>query len=115
VQEQGTHLSKLIYLNKEEFNLLKVLRFDFLKRTRRFFENLPKSHFVTQKHRLECPVTQDLNQGNGNTCPDYEPTNILLTRNSLFWRWRRVKEYYRDFLDKEDNGEAKEVYALIHS
>ncbi len=37
----------------------------------------------------------------------YEPTNIQATRDSLFWGWRRVKEYYRDIIDLEEKGERK--------
>ncbi len=40
---------------------------------------------------------------------------MVTTRDALFWGWRRVNEYYRDFLIREDNGEAKEVAALLHS
>jgi hypothetical protein len=34
---------------------------------------------------------------------DYEPTNISNTRNSSFWQWRRVAEWYRYINDPIEN------------
>lgn len=115
VQAHGIHLSRLIYFSEEEFKLLKVLRENFLKKVRGFFEKPPKTRAVARKQPTASPTTVDLSSRIDNHTRCYEPTNILATRNSLFWSWRRVKEYYRDFLVPEENGEAKEVYALIHS
>jgi hypothetical protein len=115
VQAHGIHLRRLVYLSKEEFKFLRLLRKSFLKRTRQFFIKPPRTRFVTKKEASGYPTNGDLRSRIDNHTPCYEPTNIDATRNSLFWRWRRVKEYYRDFLGMEDNGQAKEVYALIHS
>lgn len=59
-------------------------------------------------------MNEDLLSSIDNHTSCYEPTNIIATRDSLFWSWRRVKEYYRDFLVSEDNGQIKEAYALMH-
>jgi hypothetical protein len=32
---------------------------------------------------------------------------MIYTRDSLYWSWRRVKEYYRDFLGIEDEDKRK--------
>ena len=32
----------------------------------------------------------------------YQPTNIEYTRDSLFWSWRRVKEYYQELGEEEE-------------
>ena len=115
VQAHGIHLFRLLYLSKEEFKFLKVLRENFLKKVRGFLEKPPKTKAVAGKQPIVSPATVDLSSRIDNHARCYEPTNILATRNSLFWSWRRVNEYCRDFLTKEDNGEAKEVYALMHS
>lgn len=115
VQAHGIHLSRLLYLSEEEFKFLKVLRENFLKKARGFFEKPPKTRAVAEKQPTASPVSADLSSGIDNHTRCYEPTNILATRNCLFWSWRRVREYYRDFLVPEENGEAKEVYALMYS
>lgn len=115
VKEHGIHLFKLIYLNKEEFNLLKRLRLAFLKRARRFFKKEPKPRSLAKKDILECPTTKDPSGGNGKICPSYESTSIHYTRDSLLWGWRRVKEYFRDLFDMDNASATREVYALMHT
>ena len=115
VQAHGIHLSRLIYLSEEEFKFLKVLRENFLKKARGFFEKPPKTRAVAEKQPIVNPASKDFIGGIDNYALSYEPTNIVATRNCLFWSWRRVREYYRDFLVPEENGEAKEVAALLHS
>ena len=103
-------------MNKEEFKLLKVLRGAFLKRAGRFLKKEAKPGFVAKKHAPRRPTRRDLYQGNGNTCLDYEPTNIQYTRDSLFWGWRQVREYWRDIQpDANEKETGKEVYKLINS
>ena len=115
VQAHGIHLSRLIYLSEEEFKFLKVLRGNFLKKVRGFFEKPPKTRTAAEKQPIVSPTTVDLSSRIDNHARCYEPTNMVTTRDALFWGWRRVNEYCRDFLIREDNGEAKEVYALMHS
>ena len=117
IQAHGIHLRRLVYLSEEEFKFLKLLRFDFLKKARRFFEKQPRTKFLTKKQPLECPTNRDLLPRIANhhiSC--YEPTNIVNTRDSLFWSWRRVREFYRDYLDIEQDDASKErqVYKLMY-
>jgi len=111
VQAQGIHLERLVFLSREEFEFLKVLRVDFLKRVGYFGEKPPKGRKGYKKEALRGSTSEDLKSGRGNYTPCYEPTNILATRDSLYWSWRRVSEYYRDFLDEED-GKRKEVIRI---
>ena len=108
VQAQGIHLSKLIYLSEKEFKYLKFLRAEFLKRTGNFFEEPPRTPQSGTKRETQKGSTKEgfkgLREGDGLY---YEPTNIQATRDSLFWGWRRVKEYYRDIIDLEEKGERK--------
>jgi hypothetical protein len=115
VQAQGIHLRRLVYLSEEEFRFLRLLRERFLRKAGRFFEKQPKARTVTKKQALGSPTRDDLLPKIDNHTSCYEPTNMINTRDCLFWSWRRVKEYCRDFLVREDNGEAREVYALMHS
>ena len=117
VQAHGIHLRRLVYLSEEEFKFLKLLRFDFLKKARGFFEKQPRTRFLTKKQPLECPVNKDLLPRIDNHVPCYEPTNIVNTRDSLFWGWRRVREFYRDYLldmEQDDDGKERQVYELMY-
>ena len=40
---------------------------------------------------------------NNNTYCDYQPSRIDNTRNSPFWQWRRVTEWYRYIDDTVEN------------
>ncbi len=33
------------------------------------------------------------------TWREYEGTNVWSTRDSIYWRWQRVKEWHRQFAD----------------
>jgi hypothetical protein len=98
-------------LSEEEFEFLKLKRLDFLKRAGYFGEKPPKGRKVRKKARLRRATNEDLKTGRGKHTHCYEPTNIQATRDSLYWSWRRVSEYYRDFLDEED-GKRKEVVRI---
>ena len=71
---------------------------------------------MVKKEALRGSRSDDFYQGNGKIYPCYEPTNISFTRDSLLWRWRRVKEFYLD-LSEEDryNNLVKKVKDLIYS
>ena len=47
-----------------------------------------------------------------NISPCYEPTNIAFTRESLFWRWRRVKEYYQELFEPDWDSTLKVVKSM---
>jgi len=46
---------------------------------------------------------------------DYTPTNIWQTRDSLFWKWRMVKEWDKYINDPMDNGRyhGKDLQSII--
>jgi len=116
VKVEGIHpLKKLIYLNKEEFSLLRKLRKSFLKRARLFFRKAPKQDSSPRKYRLKRFVRDDLRKIDGKAYPEYEATNAVNVTDSLPWSWRRVKEYYKDFVDVEDKTAMKQAYMLMTS
>jgi len=98
-------------LSEEEFEFLKLKRLDFLKRAGYFGEESSEGRKGDKKEALRGSTNEDLQAGRGRYTPCYEPTNIEATRDSLFWSWRRVSEYYRDFLDEEDD-KRKEIIRI---
>ena len=45
-----------------------------------------------------------------------EATKIWFTRDSLFWAWRRVKEYYKEIEREEKMNDCmREARAIINS
>ena len=117
LRAHGIHLRRLIYLSKEEFKFLKLLKARFLKKRRRFSKRREARSFTAKKELLECPASEDLYQANGNGQLCYEPTNIGFAWDSALWRWRRVKEYHRDLrdMDGDNRVELRAVYELMHS
>lgn len=116
MQAQGIHLRRLIYIREEEYKILKGLRDSLLKRWRRFYGKRPKPRIVVKRRLVGWRIKDDLNGRGGRIYPSYEATRIWATRESMMWKWRRVREYYRDFMDDRDEKAIKEqVYRLIHS
>jgi len=113
VQEEGIHLRKLKYLRVEEFKILSDLKFKFIKRARDFFRKRGKSGFVDKNKAVGCAVRRDNRESNDKIYPCYEPTRIEYARDSLFWSWRRVKEYFRELKGMNDKKLLKEVYSLM--
>jgi len=116
VQAQGIHLCRLVYLSEEEFEFLELKRVEFLRRLSYFGERGSKGGKVGKKEALGGGERSGTGRGDLKTGRDrhtlcYEPTNISATRDSLYWSWRRVSEYWRDFSDEED-GKRKGVLRI---
>lgn len=39
---------------------------------------------------------------------DYQPSNIWATRDSSFWQWQRVKEWFRDYAQYNDSEKIQQ-------
>jgi hypothetical protein len=116
VKEQGIQVFKLIYLSNEEFKFLRHLRLCFLKSAGKFFKKHPNVAPVAQKQALQCPINNDLKPSRGNhRIISYESTSIHNAYDSLFWSWRRFKEYYRYLLHMDDDNNIKQAYTLMYS
>ena len=114
MQAQGIHLRRLIYIREEEYKILKGLRDSLLKRWDRFFGKRSKPH--GKKKRVGWPTRRNLDGRYNKILPGYEATRIWATRESMMWKWRRVREYYKDFIDNGDDKAAREeVYRLMYS
>ena len=101
VKEEGIHLRRLIYLTEEEFKFLKILRFEFLRKTGQFFKKGLNRSPEAEKEPQGCPESEDDSQSNGNGYASYEATNIGFTWDSLYWSWRRVKEFHNSLCEDE--------------
>ena len=118
MQAQGIHLRRLIYIREEEYKILKELRDSLVKRWSRFCRKRPRCRVIAKKERVGWRIKDNLNEGNGRIYPSYEATGIWATRDSMMWKWRMVREYYRDFLSWEDDGnknKKRQVYELMYS
>jgi len=102
----------LVYLSEEEFEFLKLQRVEFLKRWGYFGEERPKERLGGKSEAIGGFLNEDLRGRIHNHTPCYEATNIHATRDSLFWGWRRVKEYYGE-LEEDLDDRMKELKKLI--
>ncbi|UCG82774.1 MAG: hypothetical protein JSW38_11400 [Dehalococcoidia bacterium] len=98
-------------MSEEEFDCLNVKRVEFLKRVGYFDKLRVKERRVGKGRAVAGGVEEDFKTGRDRYKLCYEPTNISATRDSLYWSWRRVWEYWRDFSDEED-GKRKEVVRI---
>ena len=90
---------------------MELRRFDFLRRVV-YFEEGTGGRRVGREEALRGSTSEALRIGRGRPTGYYEATNIDATRDSLYWSWRRVGEYWRDFSDLEDPGERGEVIRI---
>jgi hypothetical protein len=114
----------LVYLNEEEFEFLKLKRVEFLKKWGYFREERirpERIHGERTKERLGGKrgaiggsLSEDLRGRIHNHTLCYQATDIQATRDSLFWSWRRVKEYYQD-LEEELDSKMKQMKKLLSS
>ena len=116
MQAQGIHLRRLIYISKEEYKILRGLRDSCLKRWERFFGRRSKPRTNGKKKRVGWPTRRDLDGRYNKILPGYEASKIWDTRDSMMWKWRRVREYYKEFVDEKDEKAIKEkMYRLMYS
>ena len=116
VKAEGIQVCRIIYLSKEEFRILKILRGKFLKRTGNNYKKERKERNVLEREALECPTMEDLREWIGRSTLDYELTDFMEdSRNSLFWGWRRVKEYYREISEKyfDEKNKIRIIRSII--
>ena len=86
----------LFYLSSKEFKVLKELRDRFVGRLLGEGKGPgeAKKSGDLKNHRFISPIRDVLSPGRDNPASGYEATRIWNTRDSLFWAWRRVREYF---------------------
>ena len=88
---EGLRLKKLLCIGNKRYNLLNR----YVKQTKR--ANL--SHLPVRTS-MQAGKQVDLKYNNKrNVAGCYEPTNIWNTRESKFWQWHRVYEWFMEFKD----------------
>lgn len=107
---QGIHPRRLIYLTEEIYSKILGIskRYNFNGRKRKKVclggEGNLRSRLLSKK------ILVGRSNGNGNDigfC--YEGTNIESTRDSEYWNWQRLKEYWQDVFDGIDTGALESV------
>ena len=113
VKAHGIQVVKLFYLGVGEFNLLKKLRGRFVRGVGFEEKDLDeaKKSLCSKNYHIISPIRDVLNLGIGNPASGYEAARMWNTRDSLFWGWRRVAEYFRDFFGKDHEREVYELMA----
>ena len=90
VKAHGIHpsLEKLIYLSEGEFKFFKGLRARFVKRAEKFLRKLQGVKKESSKRIVErrsLTIEKDVRPLEGS----------VYQKESIYWRWQRVREYYR--------------------
>ena len=107
---------RLFYLSGKEFLFLKGLRDRFVGRllSERKGPGEAKTPLHSKISLFKSPIRDVLSPGIDNPASSHEAALIWNTHDSLFWNWRRVREYFRDMLGIS-NEDEKEVGALMAS
>ena len=89
---KGLELKKLLIIGEVRFKVLK----DYIGRSLFFYKGRKnrkkpelKAVFSKAKHKVNHEYTKQ----------SYEASKIWATRQSRFWQWRRVNEWFRQFKD----------------
>lgn len=90
---EGLRLRYLLCIGNKRYKILKSYVKDCLWGER---DNPPRAKKINLS-RLSVGAGQRIDKRNSVSC--YEPTKIWSTRESQFWQWRRVKEWFMEFKD----------------
>jgi hypothetical protein len=92
---KGLELKKLLIIGEVRF---KVLR-DYVRRSLFFYKGRKsrinpklKAALIRNKHRLDLSPNRQ----------SYESSKIWDTRQDLWWRWQRVREWFSEFSESYD-------------
>ena len=108
VKAHGIQVVKLLYLGRKEFKVLKELRDKFVGRLLGERKGLgeAKTPLHSEISLFKSPLRDVVSPGRDNPASVYEATAMWNTRDSFFWAWRRVREYF---------NQMKEVHGLATS
>jgi hypothetical protein len=95
-------LKKILCISKEVFKELKAALAEFgFKPKTSFRQKLPK------KEPLSIARSDDRKSDKDECIGSFEPSNILETRNSLFWRLRNLNAWFKEQESYEDSRYVK--------
>jgi hypothetical protein len=96
VKAHGIQAVRLCYLSWKEFKVLRKLRDGFVGRL--LGERKGLGEAKTPPHSknpwFRSPVRDVLDPARTNPSSSYQATRMWHTRESAFWNWRGVKEYW---------------------
>lgn len=93
---EGIQVIRLKYLKGWELLYLKRLVRAFLKKWG-FLRKSRKSAFSDKKLSIMNPTRNVFEMSGHRSTPNYEASNIVNTVDSDYWRWRRVKEFWKEY------------------
>ena len=97
-------LTKLLCISREVFEKLKKALAEFELKPKLASSN-PKTSFRQKPFKKEHPSgsrNNDLKSARDKCIGSFEPSNILNTRNSVFWRLRNLKAWFKEQASYED-------------
>ncbi|MCK4308075.1 hypothetical protein KAW50_07630 [candidate division WOR-3 bacterium] len=97
-------LRKIVCISKEVFKKLKVSLDGFTARPKPAPPK-PKTPFrkkPPKKEALLNPRSNDLEPSKDKCTSSFEPSNIMNTRNSSFWRLRNLNDWFKELESYED-------------
>ena len=99
----GGKLIKVLCISREIFKKLKTAlnEFDLGSKPVSPKPKTPLRQKISKKEPLESPRNNDLKPDNNYTS-SYEPSNILNTRFSSFWRAQNLKTWFKEQESYED-------------
>jgi len=86
---KGLKLKKLLCIGEVRFKVLK----DYVTKSLFFY----KGRKNKKRENLSKLSQKKIVPNQTYTIQPYESSNIWVTRQSLFWQWRRVKEWFSQF------------------
>jgi hypothetical protein len=102
-------LTKLLCISRELFEKLKAALNEFRLRSKPV-SSKPKTPFrkkLPKKELLISSKNDDLKPDSDKYIGSYEPSNILNTRNSAFWRLRNLNAWFKEQESYEDSRYLK--------
>jgi len=103
-------IRKILIIKKEIYEKIRAEAIVF----KRWLTGLLPRQRKPREKQVECKTTNAKTNG-AAYYRNYTPTNIWHTRDSLFWKWRMVKEWDKYINDPMDNGRypGKNLEAII--
>ena len=108
--EEMVSIRKILIIKKEIYEKIRVEAIVF----KRWVTGLLPRQRKARKKPIAWKTNNNKTNGNGYH-REYVPTNIWQTRDSLFWKWRMVKEWDKYINDPMDNGRypGKNLQSII--
>ena len=68
-----------------------------------------KTPIHSENYLFKSPVRDVLDPDKANSPSSYESTKMWRTRDSLFWGWRRMSEYFRDLVREDPKMQVRDL------